>query len=527
MLRQHAMARQPVFSRGPAASSAAPPGCWQHYGSGVTRSRARALALAVVATVLGVLASGAPATTGAPAGAAVAAGAGDDGSLSAGAPGIGDPYFPLDGNGGIDVLAYDVHDRYRFGPRSLTGWTAVRLRTTAAVSSFDLDFLLPVRSVTVDGSAVPFDQAVPHELAVHRAASAGEQLRVVVHYAGRPGAAGYDGERNWLANAHEVVAMNEPHMAPWWFPANDHPLDKATMTVAITAPRGDRVVACGRLVARRVQGRLATTTWRSAQPMAPYLAFFAAGRFEVARGRIRGLPWYVAVSQRLPAAARRSTMDLLRRSPSIVRWLQGQLRTAYPFGSTGGLVTSLDPGFALENQTRPTYPAGMADAVTTEVHELAHQWFGDSVSVAGWSDTWLNEGAATFMEVRWAETHGGPPARAWLRRWYDDLPAGNDFWAHRVDDPCPTHQGCVDSIFAWWVYQRGAMALQALRGVVGEADFWAILQRWVTDHAGGNGSTAEFEALAAEVSGQDLGAFFDAWLHEPSKPPDTAALGLR
>jgi len=315
-------------------------------------------------------------------------------------------------------------------------------------------------------------------------------------------------------------------MAPWWFPADDHPLDKAAMTVTITAPRAQRVVSNGRLVARRVHGRLATTTWHAAEPMAPYLAFFAAGPFEVARGRSGGLPWYAAVSRRLPAAERRSAMALLRRSPAIVHWLGLQLGTAYPYGSTGGLVTSLDPGFALENQTRPTYPGDMVGALTTEVHELAHQWFGDSVSVARWSDTWLNEGAATFMEVRWGETHGGTPATAWLRREYDGRPAGDDFWAHAVDDPCPTHTGCVDSIFAWWVYQRGAMALEALRRVVGEAHFWAILRRWVTDRAGGNGSTAEFEALAAQVSGRDLGGFFDAWLHQPTKPADTAANGL-
>jgi aminopeptidase N len=261
--------------------------------------------------------------------------------------------------------------------------------------------------------------------------------------------------------------------------------------------------------------------------MAPYLAFFAAGRFAVERGRTAGLPWYAAVSRRLDEADRDAAMALLRRSPRIVHWLGRQLRAAYPFSSTGGLVTALDPGFALENQTRPTYPAGMGSSVTTAVHELAHQWFGDSVSVATWSDIWLNEGAATFLEARWAETHGGPSARSWLRGWYDGLPAGDDFWAHRVDDPCPTHEGCASSIFAWWVYQRGAMALEALRRVVGEDDFWALLHRWVAERAGGTGSTADFEALAAEVTGRDLTGFFDAWLHRPVRPADTAANGLR
>ena len=147
-----------------------------------------------------------------------------------GTPGIGDPYFPMDGNGGIDVLSYDIHDRYRFGERRLSGWTALRLTATEALSGFDLDFLLPVSRVEVGGSRVPFDQG-HHELAVDAPLEDGETVRVVVRYSGLPDRLSYDGESNWLASAHEVVAMNQPHMAPWWFPANDHPLDKADVTV--------------------------------------------------------------------------------------------------------------------------------------------------------------------------------------------------------------------------------------------------------------------------------------------------------
>ena len=126
---------------------------------------------------------------------------------------------------------------------------------------------------------------------------------MVVRYAGRPGAIAYEGERNWLANRREVVAMNEPHMAPWWFPSNDHPQDKALVDISITVPKERTVVANGHRVGRKVRGRLATTRWRAREPMAPYLAFFAAGDFAVDHGRHRGLPWYVAVSKQLPAAA--------------------------------------------------------------------------------------------------------------------------------------------------------------------------------------------------------------------------------
>jgi aminopeptidase N len=440
-----------------------------------------------------------------------------------GAPGIGDPYFPRDGNGGIDVLAYDIHDRYGFRQRRLSGWTNLRIRGTAAISSFNLDFLLPVRSVRVGGRAVDFSHS-QHELVVERGIEPGEVVDVQVRYAGRPGRYAYAGESNWLAGPGEVVAMNQPHMAPWWFPANDHPLDKARIRVSITVPKAYDVVSNGRQVNRKVRGAQATTTWRADEPMVPYLAFFAAGRFRIDQGVEDGRHWLVAVSKALPTAAQPRAMRLMRQTSGITRWLETQLGD-YPFSTVGGLVTGLEPGFALENQTRPTYsPASLTQS--TVVHELAHQWFGDSVAVHHWSDIWLNEGAATFMEWRWSEAHGGSSGATRLRQLYDTTDSDDEFWEHQVADPCPSGIACVSRIFASFVYQRGAMALQALRNRIGEDDFSALLHRWVADREGGNGSTAEFEALAEEVSGEDLDGFFTAWLHSGTKPADTVENGL-
>lgn len=447
-----------------------------------------------------------------------------------GAPGIGDPYFPLDGNGGIDVVSYDVHDRYAFRTGRLSGWTQVRLRGTAPVSSFSLDFLLPVQRVEVDGRRVRFRQR-PHELVVARPLTTGETVDVRVRYAGRPAALGYDGERNWLAGPSEVVAMNQPHMAPWWFPANDHPADKASMRVSITVPSEYAVVANGRQVRRverRGRGRgWATTTWRADEPMAPYLAFFAAGRFRFASGTSGGTPWLVAVSRGLGPSEQRGSMSLMRRTPEILSWLEGALGD-YPFSTVGGLVTSLPVGFALENQTRPTYPylGQGAGAELTVVHELAHQWFGDSVALRRWSDIWLNEGAATYFEWRWSEATAGASAATRLRSMYDAFGPGDPFWSGTVADPCPRGVGCVDRIFASFVYQRGAMAFQALRNRIGDDAFGTLLRRWVAERAGGHGTTAEFEALAEEVSGADLDGFFGAWVHTGRKPADTVANGL-
>ena len=215
-----------------------------------------------------------------------------------------------------------------------------------------------------------------------------------VRYRGFPARIRWEGERNWLANDHEVVTMNEPHMAAWWFPSNDHPSDKARFDIRITTAKGREVISNGVRKGRTVHGRRATTHWRMADPMTTYLAFFAAGDFAVERGRAHGFTYYNAVSQRFSDFGTRRGLAALRQSARITAWLQGELGD-YPFATTGGLVTSLPVYFALENQTRPTY--GGAPPVWLLVHELGHQWFGDSVSVERWQDIWLNEGFATYL----------------------------------------------------------------------------------------------------------------------------------
>jgi aminopeptidase N len=298
-------------------------------------------------------------------------------------------------------------------------------------------------------------------------------------------------------------------------------MDKATVDIRITVPKGREVIANGHLVSRTVRDGLATVRWRADEPMAPYLAFFAAGEFAVDNGTRDGLPWYVAVSRRLPDAQQRTAMDLMRRHAEVVQVLEGDLGS-YPFSTTGGVTTDLPVGFALENQTRPTYPYLGAGGLDTVVHEVAHQWFGDSVAVRRWRDIWLNEGPATFYEYRWTELQGGQSVDQWLREAYDGTDAGSPFWDRVVADPGPG----LDELFSAAVYYRGAMTIQALRNRVGETDFWALMRAWVTERADGNGSTEEFHALAEEVSGEDLDGFFEAWVRTGEKPADTAANGL-
>ena len=421
----------------------------------------------------------------------------------------GDGYWPYDGNGGTDAQHYNVNVVYDFPTGTLAGRTVVTMRAKQALSAVYLDLLLPVTGAKVDGRAARYTRSTGHEVRVTlpRAVATGAVFRVELTYKGRPASYSYAGERNWLADRHEVVAMNQPHMAPWWFPSNDHPSDKARFDIRVNVPRDKEVASNGAFAGRVVQGTRATTHWQSKDPMATYLAFFAAGDFLLETGRsAHGIRYYNHVSARLPSGERVAAQRMLRRTAGMTDWLEDWLGP-YPFATTGGVVTSLPVGFALENQTRPTYGSWIYPGVM--VHELAHQWFGDSVSVRRWDDIWLNEGFATFAEVHYDAARGGPSVSSWLQQAYDDRcrQPSSQFWQLDLRDPGR------DDIFHEAVYERGAMVLAALRNRIGANDLTRLLRAWVAQHRDGNAAISQFETLAETVSGEDdLDGFFDAWL---------------
>lgn len=433
-----------------------------------------------------------------------------------GASGVGDPYFPLDGNGGYDVRHYDIADRYDIASGALRGATTVTAVATEALSRFDLDLVLSADRVTVNGRSADF-HAGAHELVVTptHALAAGDTFRVVVSYHGHPDDVRFHNEGPWNATPDEVTAANEPHIAPWWFAANDHPTDKATYDITISVPRGKQVISNGTLVSHESAGVQTTWHWSMDTPIASYLAFFAAGSFAMRSGVEHGLPFSIAASRRLSDV--KGALAQLGETSDIVAWLETQFGP-YPFSSTGGLMTVSGQSFSLENATRPTYPEDVS--MSTVVHELAHQWFGDDVSVHRWSDIWLNEGFASFATWLYQETHGGQDAQERLVEVYDSIPSSDPFWSLKIGDPGP------DRLFDSAVYVRGEMTLQALRHRIGDTAFFRVLKQWVAEHGGATGSIPQFERLASSVSGADLDGFFKVWLFTESKPAKTKANGL-
>ncbi|MDX6327413.1 MAG: hypothetical protein QOK15_3767 [Nocardioidaceae bacterium] len=439
-----------------------------------------------------------------------------------------DPYYPLDGNHGYDVQHYRVVDHYRPGSDRLEGVTVLRATAHRELSSFHLDLVLAPDRVSVDGHRASFTKPSRHELrvvlahALHR----GDTFTVRVRYHGRPATVRAEGMAPnsdlYFHRPGETIAMGEPQNAPWWFAANETPVDKATYDISVLVPKGRQVVSNGELVSRRTRAGWTRWHWRMSDPMVTYLAFFAAGRFHLERGEVDGRPYVYAVSRLMDQAAQDRSMSLLEQTGAVVSWLQSKFG-AYPFTSVGGVISGLPLPYALETQSRPVY--GYSDgpdaySIGLLVHEEAHQWFGDDVSLRRWRDVWLNEGFATYAEWLYAQDHGGPSLRDHLREAYDAHPAGDGFWDVQVSDPGPADM---------WnnpVYVRGAMTLAALGERVGDAAVGTMLRRWAHRRQFGHGTGPAFRRLAEQVTGQDLTAFFGRWLDASRRPADTTANGL-
>jgi hypothetical protein len=230
--------------------------------------------------------------------------------------------------------------------------------------------------------------------------------------------------------------------------------------------------------------------------------------------------WIVGTADDTPPTVGEIASGSLARQPEIIGFLSGVFGP-YPFSAAGGIVDDADGlGFALENQTRPIYSKGFfSDPESGDrviVHELAHQWYGDSLALARWQHIWLNEGFASYAEWLWSEHEGlGTPQE--IFDFFAGIPAEDPFWTVTIGDPGPA------ALFDGAVYIRGAMALHALRTEVGDEAFFRILRRWAQSRAGGNVATPEFIRLAERISGRPLGALFDKWLFTPSKPEGLGA----
>ncbi|SEG45955.1 Peptidase family M1 [Thermomonospora echinospora] len=426
-----------------------------------------------------------------------------------GATGLGDPYYPAAGNGGYDALDYDVALDYKRS-RRIEATVTMTAKATQDLSGFSLDFRGPkVKDVLVNGRGAAFSRK-GQELMITPAAGlpTGRTFTTQVRYAGSPGPLTNDrlGTYGWIPTREGVITVSEPDGTPSWMPVNDHPLDKATYTFRVTVPNGMQVIANGAPSTPVHEADTTTHTWSVRSPMASYLVMVAIGEFKELHGRAGDIPVITAVDPQYQSHAAK----LHRNTITVTKWLTEKFGP-YPFATSGGLIDDQRLGYALETQERPVY-AGFVPSMNFVVHELAHQWFGNSVSIRRWSDIWLNEGLSTYAEWLWQEDRRrGNTAQKIFRRYYRQ-PADSV-----VFRPPPGRPGRRD-LFGYSVYIRGAMTVHALRRRIGDEAFFRTLRAWNERYRYGNAQTDDFVALAEKESGKRLDRLFRVWLYTKGKP---------
>jgi len=461
---------------------------------------------------------------------------------TAGAAGVGDAYFPYAGNGGYDVQHYDLDITYTPPPPApaplvgqLSGVATIDLVATQDLDRFNLDLRgMDVQAITVDGKPagevtppppgavvegaaywqVQDDEARVWELTIQPRPKIkrGQTAQVVVTYgAGTTRPEDIEGALyGWVTTRDGAMVVGEPEGSMTWYPVSDHQVDKATYSFEITVPEGKVAVANGLPAGDPVtENGWTTWFWDAPDQQASYLTTASVGDYELRYSETDGgLPIVDAVDDNLTPANAAATDASLDLQADMIAFLD-EAFVPYPFNSYGSIVDDDSVGYALETQTRPVYSRAAREF--TVVHELAHQWFGNAVSPERWQDIWLNEGWATYVEWLWSEATGRDSAQASFDA-IMEIPADDEFWDLAIADPGPL------GLFLGGVYDRGAATLHALRVEVGDEAFYAAAREWLVRYDDSTGTTEDFEAVFEEVSGQDLGTFFDVWLRTPSKP---------
>ncbi len=430
-----------------------------------------------------------------------------------GSPGAGDPYYPTDGNGGYDVSHYDVGIDFTPATKTLYGDTTVTARTTQKLSGFNLDLLgLTVDSVTVNGTKAFYTRSGVHELVVtpKKALAKGSAMKVRVKYHGTPQEGDKDptGEAGWHTSiTGGAFAANEPHAASSWYPLNDTVLDKATFTLRATVPKPYSVIGNGIQTSVKKSGARSTYTWVEKDPIIGYLTTVAIDKFVyLKQKRSDGTPLVSAFG---PGAE--GKMQIEKRLPEVLTLLERYFGK-YPQSAGGGIYVPDQIGFSLETQTRPTY-AAWAD-LDTVVHENAHQWWGDSMSVKTWRDVCMNECFASYGSWLWNQDQDGVNLDTRYSTQMAKYAGNAKFWSNPLWDMGAGNEFTNS-------YTRGPLFLQALRRYIGDPAFFQVLRTYVQQHKGGNTSMQDFEAYVGKVSKKNVSGFFQAWVYGKTKPADS------
>ena len=416
-----------------------------------------------------------------------------------------DAYAPQSGDASYDVESYDLDITYRVRTNRLSGVAVVAAVAREDLSAVQLDLVgLRAERVEVDGVRVRNVRQGPRKLRVGLPTEvlAGDAFTLRVTYAGAPAPRRSRwGSIGWEELADGALVAGQPTGAPTWFPCNDRPDARAPMRLSVTTDADYTVVATG--VPQPVERAGALRTWRSASavPVATYLAAVHIGRYAE---QPLAAPVAVPVRLAVPVAHRDAAERAFAPVPDMLELFE-QSFGPYPQESCALVVTADELEIPLEAQGLAVFGVNhlVPDEQRLIAHELAHQWFGNSVGIASWRDIWLNEGFACYAEWLWSERSGGPSAAACAAEHHAHLAElPQDIL---LGDPGP------DLMFDDRVYKRGALALHALRVSAGDAVFFDLLREWTARYRHALVTADDFRDLVAERAGSAAASAVSAW----------------
>ncbi|MFK4791756.1 M1 family metallopeptidase [Microbacterium sp. ZW T5_56] len=411
------------------------------------------------------------------------------------------------------MSAYHLDLDYKPSTNRLSGIAVIRGRFRRRSRTIGLDLVgLAVTKVKVAGDSratfTQSDRKVKITLGAER--ERGDEFEVSLSYAGSPrprrtrwGALG------WEELEDGVLVASQPTGAATWFPCNDVPADKALHTLVLTTDPLYTVATGAPATRRLVKGR-SVWTFTQPAPMATYLSTVQIGRYARTDVRLGSTAGTILYPPLLQDRVSRDFADL----DAMMRTYE-TLFGAYPFERYTVVVTPDELEIPLEAQAMGIFGANHIDGhgglERLIAHELAHQWFGNSVGIAQWRDIWLNEGFACYAEWIWSEASGGPTAHSKALAHHARLATEDQDLV--ISDPG------ADAMFDDRVYKRGALTLHAVRLTVGDERFFEILRAWTRRFAHATAKTDDFVALAEEVSGVTVTDLLHAWLNEEKLPP--------
>jgi aminopeptidase N len=427
-----------------------------------------------------------------------------------------DPYLPANGNFGYRVSRYELDLEYKVAINRLAGSATITAVTLAALRTFTLDLsdALAVTKVSVNGHRprqfrtsggkvhIALDQALP----------AGAAMTIVVRYGGTPRPIeSLWGDVGFEELTEGVLVAGQPNGAASWFPCDDHPSAKASFHIRIGTESAYYALANGVLVSRRARAGMTTWDYEQAEPTSTYLMTLQIGAYHRHRMAKNGVEMHAVLPNRLRDNFDHDFAD----QPKMMK-LFVKLFGPYPLESGYTVVvTDDDLEIPLEAQGISIFGANHCDgegsAERLIAHELAHQWFGNSVTATRWRHIWLHEGFACYAEWLWSEHAGGRTAEQWAQHYYRRLADSPQDLI--LADPGP------EDMFDDRVYKRGALTLHALRNRLGDDKFFALLRDWTARHRHGTAVTDDFTGLAANYADESLRPLFQAWLYSAELPP--------